>query len=120
MSSFIALSADQGSNFEHTFTLKHADGSPFDLSGYDARLQVRRTIGDTTTLINATLANGKLAIGDGSIVFSLIPSDTTSIRFNSKDDDTLSTVFDLEIVSPAGKVDKPTRGSFTLTREVTR
>jgi hypothetical protein len=117
------ITIDQGSSLDVVFTIQQENSSAYDLTGYDARLQVRRTYGDTTALINCTLANSKLVLTDavgGVLTLSLAPADTSSIRFNSKDDDTLDCVYDLEIQSVAGKVFKPAKGSFILAREVTR
>jgi len=118
----INLTVDQGSSKTILFTIS-ADGSPQNLTGFDARLQVRRTYGDTRAELNCTLQNSKLQITDalaGKISLVLSPSDTSSIRMTNKDDDQLEAVYDLELVSAAGQVTKPVRGTFTLIREVTR
>lgn len=125
MSNILPIEMDQGSSLSHTFTLKDEAGAAFDLTavGWDVRLQVRKTYGATSALINCTLANSKVAITNaagGVITLNLLPADTTSIKFNSLDDDTLECVYDLELQSPIGKVYKPARGTFTLNREVTR
>ena len=117
------ITCDQGSTLSVVFTIQTAALAPYNLTGYDARLQVRRSYGDTNALISATLANSKLALTNptgGVITLTLAPSDTSSIRFNEKDDDTLDCVYDLEIQSAAGAVYKPSKGAFTISREVTR
>jgi hypothetical protein len=115
---------DQGSSFTYTFTLQGAGHTTYDLTGFDARLQVRRSYGAAgSPLINCTIPNGKLVLTDapyGVLTLNLLPTDTSSIVFNNKDDDTLEAVYDLELVSPTGKVYKPCAGTFTLNREVTR
>ena len=114
------ITTDQGSSLTYTFTLVDSTNAPFVLIGYDARLQIRRTYGSSIVLANCTLANSKLALGSNTVVLTLAPTDTTAIQFNSKDDNSLDCVYDLEIVSPTGKTYKPARGTFTLNREVTR
>lgn len=114
---------DQGSTKTIVLTLQTDTLTPYNLTGFDVRLQVRRTYGDTTVLINATLTNGKLVLTNavgGVITLNLAPADTSSIRFTNKDDDTLDCVYDLEIQSASGAVYKPFKGSFTIAREVTR
>jgi len=111
---------DQGSNLSYVFTLLEVGGGAYALTSYDARLQVRASYGATSTLINCTVANSKLVIASNTITLVLVPADTSSIRFADKDDETLDCVYDLEIIAPSGSVYKPARGSFTLTREVTR
>lgn len=122
MSNVLNISMDQGSTLEYTFTLQNMDLTPFVLTGFDARLQVRKTYGGNA-VISATLANTKLEIlsaAGGTMKLVLQPSDTSGITFANRDDDSLECVYDLEIISPASKVYKPARGTFTLNREVTR
>lgn len=122
MSNVKNIVLDQGSSYTYTFTLTDGMGAVFNLTGYDARMQVRRTYGDSTILLNATVANAKLAINTvlGTVTLDIAPADTNTIRFNEKDDDTLECVYDLEIVSSTGRVYKPAKGTFTLNREVSR
>ena len=111
MSNISNKTIDQGSSQTFTFTIKDSSNNLFDLTGYDARLQVRRTFGATSVLINGTLANGKLVLNTAASTVSWVitPADTTGIAFNAKEDDTLDCVYDLEIISPASKVYKPVR-----------
>jgi len=120
MSNALDITMDQGSTLEYEFVLTDADNDPYDLTNHDARLQVRRSFGATEVLINCTLANGKLTKSSNIITLHLVPSDTSLIRFNEREDDTLECVYDLEIQSASGKVNKPARGAFVLRREVTR
>jgi len=120
------LDIDQGSSKDFIFTIT-TDGeppAPFDLTGYTARAQVRRSYGAKDgVLINCTLANGKLVLTDvagGVLTLSLAPEDTSLILFADKEDAVLVCVYDLEIISPTGDVYKPARGNLTLHREVTR
>jgi hypothetical protein len=116
------MTCDQGSTFPLVMQINDTNGNPFNLTGYDARMQVRKTYGDTAVQINATLSNGKLVLNAaaGTVTLTLLPSDTSSIRFNSKDDDTLDCVYDVELQSASGFVFKPLAGTFTINREVTR
>jgi hypothetical protein len=123
MSNQLDITIDQGSSLLYTFTLQDTYGLPYVLTSFDARLQVRRTYGDTSVLINCTIANSKLVLtnaAQGILSLVLAPADTSSIRFNSKDDDTLDCVYDLEIIRPDSKVYKPAKGAFVINREVTR
>jgi hypothetical protein len=118
------ISMDQGSSLTHIFNIKNADLSAFDLTDFDARLQVRRSYGATTTEINGTLANSKLvkvSAINGTLSLVLTPADTSGIKFVNKDDETLDCVYDLEIQNTiSGKVYKPAKGAFVISREVTR
>lgn len=114
---------DQGSSLTYVFNLKNANLDPIDLTGYDVRMQVRKTYGAANSVISCTLSNNKVILTNASlgiITLALLPSDTSGIRFNEVDDDTLECVYDLEVQSTLGVVFKPARGNFTLNREVTR
>ena len=119
----VNITLDQGSSLELVLTVQDNSEQPIDLTDLDCRFQVRRTFGATSTLINGTLANGKLTKTDatnGILTLALAPADTSAIRFNEVEDDTLECVWDLELQDLDGKVYKPARGTFTLNREVTR
>lgn len=116
------FTVDQGSTFEHTFTFT-VNTVPYDLTGSDARMQIRKTYGKTETIYNGTLANSKLEIVDaaaGVLKVIFAATDFVSVRFDAVDDSTLSCVFDLEVIDSLGKVRKPARGTLVLNREVTR
>lgn len=118
----VPITIEQGSSVEITFSLTR-NGTPFNITGYDLRLQVRDTYSSSSAVINATLANGKLAIIDatnGQFKFVLTPTDTTSIAPSKFIDGTYEAVYDSEIVSPTGVVYKGSKGTFTIKREVTR
>lgn len=106
---------DQGSTFERTVDIKNPDGEVFSLTGYTARMQVRREIDSSTTLIELTTTNGRLVINGalGRITMALTPNETATL--------TRSGFYDLEIVQTStGKVHKVLRGEFRLEKEVTR
>ena len=123
MSNALDITMDQGSTLIYNFNLSASTGAPLDLTGFDARMQVRAAFGASSALINCTLPNGKLTITNatqGALTLQLQPTDTSSIRFPGLNDDTYDCVYDLEIVDPVGNVYKPARGNFTINREVTR
>jgi phage gp45-like len=106
---------DQGSTFQRIIEIKDADGVVFPLTGYTARMQIRRDIDATATLMELTNANGRITINGalGAITMTLTPELTVSL--------TKSGVYDLEIVKTStGEVHKVLRGEFRLEKEVTR
>lgn len=123
MSAILNFQVDQGSSMTYTFNLKQVNGEPFNLTDIDARLQVRRSYGATKVLINCTLANGKLVIVNaalGMLAWVIAPNDTSPLLFDAKEDESMETVYDLELQSASAKVYKPAKGTLTLNREVTR
>jgi hypothetical protein len=106
---------DQGSTFTRTIEIKDGDGVVFPLTGYTARMQVRRDIDASTTLIELTSANGRITINGvlGAITMTLTPDLTASL--------TRGGVYDLEIIKTStSEVYKVIRGEFRLEKEVSR
>jgi len=96
---------DQGSTFSRTIEIKDADGAVFPLTGYTARMQVRRDVDTATTLIELTSANGRIAINGalGAITMTLTPDLTAAL--------TRGGVYDSEITkSSTSEVYKVIRG----------
>ncbi len=102
----------QGADF--SYDLKF----PQDLSGYTVRAQGRETWTATSTVFSSSTTASHLTIASAtstqSVVEWRIPAATTA-TFN-----TLEGVWDLELVSGGGAVDRMIKGSFYLDREVTR
>ena len=106
---------DQGSTFQRVLEIKDADGVAFPLTGYTARMQIRRDVDSTSSVMELTTDNGRISINAalGAITITLTPDLTATL--------TRSGVYDLEIVKTAtGVVNKVVRGEFRLEKEVTR
>lgn len=104
---------EQGSTFSRTLTVKDSNGDARDLSSHTARMQVRRTTSSSTTIIELTTANGRIATtSSGEIVLSISATDTAAL--------TSGGVYDLEIEDSGGNVERVVEGIFTLDLEVTR
>ena len=106
---------DQGSSFTRVIEIKDADGLVFSLVGYTGRMQIRRDVDATTSLMELTTDNSRLTISGalGQITLTLNPTETAQL--------TRSGVYDLEIVKTAtSEVHKVLRGEFRVEKEVTR
>ena len=120
------ITCEQGSSFLRTLELEQPDlnADPtgqtyeeFDLSGYTARMQVRRTIDSDSAIVTLTTENLGLEINPNNDTVNLIKmsmSSSVTASINS------SGVYDLEVTSSAGFVSKIVKGAFTLIPEVTR
>ena len=77
-------------------------------------MQVRRTIDSSTVLISLTTENARISLGGvtGVIELNISAADTAGISSSG--------VYDLEIISSSGTVDRIMQGNFTLSQEVTR
>ena len=119
------LTCEQGATFSRLIEIEQPDlvNDPsgetyieYNLTGYTARMQVRRTVENANYLVSLTSSNGGLVVIPGiyenQIQILMSASVTASI--------TQSGVYDLEIVDPEGYVSRVLQGSFTLIPEVTR
>lgn len=125
----------QGSTFDLQLTLQYTNPDyatgcggdevcpeflPWDLTGYTARMQVRKYMESSTTIAQLTtenLSTNRITLGnpdpeDGTITLFMRAEDTRSI--------TVSGVYDIEIISPSNEVDRILQGEFVLSPEVTR
>jgi len=120
------ITCEQGSTFERILELEQPDlvtdptgqtYEDFDLSGFTARMQVRRTIESASAMVTLTTENLGLEInptGDTVNLIRMFMSDAVTASI------TTSGVYDLEIISQEGFVSRVIRGSFNLIPEVTR
>ncbi len=91
----------------------------FNLTGYTARMQIRRTIESTTPMISLTSptvsGNGITVMDGANNAISINITDTMTSSLTS------SGVYDLEIIKTStGAVSRLIRGTITLSLEVTR
>ena len=95
-----------------------ATGTPLDLTGCKARMQVRAEVESTEVLLELTTENGGITLGGtaGTIDFYVGATATAAFTWTS-------VVFDLEIVHPGSLPDDVTRlaqGTVSVSPEVTR
>lgn len=120
------ITCQQGSTFSRLLEIEQPDleadptgqtYEPFDLSGFTARMQVRRTIESSTKLVELTTENNGLEInptGETTNHIKIYMSDEVTASIAS------SGVYDLEIINGDGEVSRIMQGAFTLSPEVTR
>ena len=124
------LTIEQGSTFGRLIAIEQPDLATdptgqtfenFDLSGFTARMHIRRTIDTATPMITLTTENGRIAINP-SVVGDATKNNEISLSITAADTATITTsgVYDLEIISIGGTVSKVIRGDVTLIPEVTR
>ena len=124
------LTIEQGSTFGRLISVEQPDLATdptgqtfenFDLSGFTARMHIRRTIDTATPMITLTTENGRIAINP-SVVGDATKNNEISLSITAADTATITTsgVYDLEIISIGGTVSKVIRGDVTLIPEVTR
>ena len=113
---------EQGATFTRLIEIEYPDPDdltvflPFDLTGYSASMQIRRTIDSTTPQITLTDANGRIEIQSASVAnairLTLTPAETVLVETDG--------VYDIEIEDDSGVVSRILKGTVTLSRQVTR
>jgi hypothetical protein len=107
--------ADQGSTFTRQLTWNDSAGSPVNLTGYTARMDVRTSIDAAgAAVLSLTTTNGRIVLGGsaGTINLSAEATATQAVEAGNY-------VYDLEVVS-GSTVTRLVQGSFVVRGEVTR
>ena len=115
------ITCEQGVDFTRSCILKYPDANDptgstyllYDLTGYTARMQIRRPLESATPEIELTTANGGIVLGGTAGTFEIVMTNTQTAALDSDG------VYDLEIVSSGGTVSRVIQGTFTLDLEVT-
>jgi len=115
MASVYNILIDQGASFSRTITWNDSTGSPVNLNGYSARMQIRENVYSTSALITLNNNNG-IALGgsSGTIKIDLTDSQTGALPA------ILRGVYDLELISGAGIVTRLLQGTVSVYPQVTR
>jgi hypothetical protein len=111
---------EQGTTYSRSFELQYPDETdptiyhPWDLTGYTARMQVRRTVESSAAMITLTTENGGITIDDedGIVTINMTASQTSSIANSG--------VYDIELIDSSLNVSRLVQGQFILSYEVTR
>lgn|SRR5574343_526082 len=106
---------EQGATFQLNLVWKDSGGTPINLTGYTARMQVRHKLADTSPLLDFTTENGAITLGGVLGTISILGLATLTDALTVK-----SGVYDLELVSAGGIVTRLIEGGVTITPQVTR
>lgn len=111
------LTMEQGATFDRLLTYKPDGVNPADLTGYTARMQVRKRLATPDPpMLELTTENGRITLGGAA----------GTIRLYVTDEDTMSElegrrgVYDLELQTPGGEVIRLLEGTVTIDPNVTR
>ncbi len=106
------LTINQGETYGQAFVWKEND-TPVNLTGYSARMQIRRSVTSPAATLSLTTANGKITLGSaGQITLGIDAIATANL-------DAGNYVYDLEVVT-GDTVRRLLSGGVKVTREVTR
>jgi hypothetical protein len=106
---------EQGATTIKPFVWKSSDGTPVDLSGYTARMQVRRSTSSEYVLLEASTDNGRIQLDHeaGKLTLVLSAGVTAAIDWSRGR-------YDIELESPDGGVTRLIYGEISISKEITR
>lgn len=106
---------EQGATFKHTLTLKDSADALINLTGYTAEMDLRKTQDASTEVATFTVDNGRLTLGGsaGTIIIEMSASDTANLSVGDG-------VYDLDLQSAGGQVDRLLEGTFSVRGNVSR
>jgi hypothetical protein len=115
MAAYYDILIEQGATFQKTFTWKDSNEDAVDLTGYTARMQIRRKKSSTTAEHSATTENGGITLGDelGTVAVEIPAADTADFDFTKG-------VYDIELIASDGVVTRLVEGGVEVSKEVTR
>jgi hypothetical protein len=108
------LTINQGETFNLTVTWTDSAGSPINLTGYTARLQVRETYSSTATVVSLTSGAG-ITLGGAAGTIAIVIAASTTAALTAP----FSGVYDLELVN-SSVVTRLLQGVAVVTPEVSR
>lgn len=104
----------QGATFEELITWSDEAG-PVNLTGYTARMQAREEYESATAFIDINTGNGGITLGGAAGTIALFISATNTALITAEHG-----YYDLELVSPTGRVYRLLQGKICVSKEATR
>jgi hypothetical protein len=112
----INLQLYAGATFQYTLTYLAA-GETVNLTGLDARMQVRASYSASTPVFDLTVGDGITLGGEaGTIELGISAEESAALGLKR----TAEYVYDLELEDTDGRVTRLIEGTFTIYPEVTR
>ena len=107
------ITIDAGSTYQLSVAWKDDSAVAINLTGYSARMHVRREINDTDTVLELSSGSGLTLGGSaGTVAVEIAAADTVDLSGVY--------VYDLEVESGGGVVTRLIQGAITINPEVTR
>lgn len=103
---------EQGTTFELPVTVS------MDLTGWTARMQIKTAVGVNPSILDLTTANGGITI-DADVAESDVVINIPAATSAGWPAEFVKGVYDLEIVSPTGRVMRLIKGTVAVDPEVT-
>lgn len=109
------ITIEQGATLRLSFIWKDSDEDPINLTGYSARMQVRRTASSTDALLSLSSDDGQITLGGEAGTIDVVGSADLTKNMKAK-----CGVYDIELESSGGVVTRLIQGDVTISPEVTR
>lgn len=109
------IKIEQGATFQLNFMWEDANHVPVNLTGWTARMQVRRNYKADVPLLTFTTENGAITLGGSAGTVAI-----TGLATLTDDVPAKLCVYDIELQSPTGFVKRILEGTALVTPEVTR
>lgn len=106
---------EQGTTLLKPIVWKDSTGTPINLTGYSARMQVRQSVVSPDVLLELSTTNGKISISPITGTITLIFSEATTAAITWK-----RGKYDLEVVALNGAVTRLIQGEISVSQEITR
>ena len=110
MATYSDIYIDQGSTYSSTINVKNVDTTPFNLTGYSARGQIRRSYNSLTSTSFATNINVPTS---GNVNISLTATQTRAMKPGRY-------VYDVEVYNAGGHVLRIAEGQVEISPASTR
>lgn len=106
---------EQGATLLKPIVWKDSAGVAVNLTGYTAKMQIRKSVSSEDVLLELSTVNGKLSItaGTGTITMIFSAATTEAIDWSRGK-------YDLELTSGSGVVTRLLEGEITVSKEITR
>lgn len=116
------LEVFQGAYWSQRLVYEDSNGDPINLTGYTARMQVRRTVDEGGDPIIELTTGAGITLGDptptdGVVLLEISADDTADLPATPSD---RKWRYDLELVPAGGEVRRLIMGKFVVSLEVTR
>lgn len=104
---------DQGSTYTVQMAYLDPNGTPINLTGYTAKMQLRLQYGDPVAALTLTTENGGITINGPTGTINILATDEQTLTLQPT-----FYVYDLDIIS-GGTIERLVQGQITVRPEVT-
>lgn len=106
---------EQGATLLKPIVWKDSSGTPVNLTGYTAKMQVRQSVASPDILLEMSTANSKIQLTPSTGTITLVFSAATTAAIAWK-----RGKYDLELTSADGTVTRLIEGQISVSQEITR